>query len=534
MDLARAWRASAPNAALVGIVCIAFALRLPGYLLAPPLWLDEAWRAERILDPAIVSGYLYRPSLYTGATAPLFVLIVKAFAFASVSELSLRAVSLASGILAVALAWMVVRRATGKPTMAALAAAMVAANYSFVRYSSEFKPYAFEVAVHLGLTYFWIAFLAAAPTQRRKAFVLAIAAAVVGLLAGANTVFVIPALSLSLAYGWLKDRGNLSGSALIGGFAAVGLAMAAMYFLVWRYGRDPGLIQFWAKGFNTDGQPYAAFLAQKADEMFGAGAFAFVHHDYHGSLRLVPIAQLALALGCAVGLISSLRRLRFELLLFYGTLALTAVALNFLGFWPLGAYAQNQFLYAHMIVGGVLLLGEIRWSVLRNAVAASCVVALSSGLLRLDLHKLQLDGAPPIEQSRDALEVLAGEIAREGAATCEAPRSQVFLNPGINPPFLFYTKYHDARSGLRALVSGCNEIVVVPEAYSDAGAARRRISESLRAGINPWFAYSHLSAVEAADLIQVARSFGEVTGERSFTGAGVFRLVVSPDFRQTK
>src|SRR5687767_4171340 len=93
---------------LAVVLVVAAALRLPGYLLAEPLWLDEAWRAVLALDPDVVSKYLHSPSVFTAATAPLYVALLKIFALPGVSELSLRATSFMSGLLAVVLAWVVV------------------------------------------------------------------------------------------------------------------------------------------------------------------------------------------------------------------------------------------------------------------------------------------------------------------------------------------------------------------------------------------------------------------------------------------
>jgi hypothetical protein len=524
---------------LAVVLLIAVALRLPGYLLGEPLWVDEAWRAVLALDPEVVSKYVHEPSVFTAATAPVYVLLLKGLALLGVSELSLRASSFLSGVLAVALAWLVVaRRAQGTLLLPFFAALLVAGNYSFVRYSNELKPYMFEVVVHLALLYFWVRFVRAPMEERRAAFIALVASVVAALFCGANTVFAIPALGLSALYAWIRGPRVPGPAVMLAGCATVLFAMGILYFSVWVHGRDSGLIQVWSQGFNLRGEEsYAAFIGARLHEISTDGAFHLVHHDVRGSSSLIPVLWGALGFATVMGIVASLARRSFELVLFCGTFVLTAVALNFFSFWPLGAFAQNQFLYLHVIIGAVLLLNEVRWALLRYAVVAIAVVIIVIGWLRLDQHRLTMEASPPIQQSSRALAHVAQRMAAQTAQTsCSSPREQIFLNPGIGAAFDFYTRYHEAsREALRSLRSGCTEIVRVTEAYSDAEKVRQEVARALRAGVNPWFAYGHLYGSEIEDLKRVAQSFGRVSDEARFTGAGAFRLQLAEDtFRHTR
>jgi hypothetical protein len=521
------------------VLLIAAALRLPGYLLAEPLWLDEAWRAVLALDRDVVSNYLRQPSVYTAATAPLYVLLLKGAALFGVSELSLRATSLLSGLFAVVLAWMVVARGTQKTiVLPFFAALLVAANYSFVRYSNELKPYMFEVAVHLALLYFWVRFVYAPLNARRTAFIALVVAIVAALPGGANTVFLVPALGVSVLYAWTRDPRSLDPGIVLAGGAAVLLAMGVMYFSVWTHGRDSGLIQFWSQGFNPGAnESYAAFVGTKLGEISTEGAFRLVHHPYRGSSRLIPVFWSVLGAASVVGIGASVARRKFELVLFYAAFVFTVVALNFFTFWPLGAFAPNQFLYVHLIIGAVLFLNEVPWPLARNAVVAIAVAIIAIGWIKIDRQQLTMHGSPPIQHSSRALMHVAERIGAETAqASCPSPRAQVFLNPGIGAAFDFYTRYHEAsRQVLRNLRSECTEIVRVPEAYSDAEKTRQKIGQALRAGVNPWFAYNHLDGPNIEDLKRVAESFGRVRDEARFTGAGAFRLELAEEaLRQTR
>ena len=524
-------------AVLALVLLIAVALRLPGYLLGEPLWVDEAWRAVLALDPEVVSLYVHHPSVFTAATAPLYVLLLKGFALFGVSELSLRATSLLSGLLAVVLAWLVVaRRAPGTLLLPFLAALLVAGNYSFVRYSNELKPYMFEVAVHLAVLYFWVRFASASAPERRSAFIALVATIVAALFCGANTVFAIPALGVSALYAWLRGPRLPGPVVMVAGCAAVLFAMGILYFTVWVHGRDTGLIQYWSQGFNLRAQEsYAAFISARLRDIATQGALHLVHHDIRGSSKLIPALWAALGGATVVGIAASVARRNFELVLLYGTLVLTAVALNFLSFWPLGAFAQNQFLYIHVVMGAVLFLNEVRWAFFRYAVVAISVVIIVPGWWRLNQHRLTMEASPPIQQSSRALAHVAKHMAAP-AASCPSPREQVFLNPAIGAAFDFYTRYHgENREALSILRSSCTEVVRLSEAYSDAEKVRQQVARALKAGVNPWFAYGHLYGSEIEDLKRVAQSFGRVSDEARFAGAGAFRVQLGEDsFRHTR
>jgi len=521
---------------LAVVLALAAALRLPGDLLAEPLWLDEAWRAVLALDPEVGSKYLHSPSVFTAATAPLYVVLLKVFALPGVSELSLRATSFVSGLLAVGLAWMVVaRRAQGSLLLPLFAAVLVAGNFSFVRYSNELKPYMFEVLVHLALAYFWLRFVYAAENERRASFIALVAAVVVALLCGANTVFLIPALGLSALYAWRQSPRTPAPAIVVAGVVVVVLVMGALYFSVWAYGRDRGLIEFWSQGFNlAANESYPAFLAARLDQIATEGAFKLVHYDYRRSSDLMPTLWNVLAAATVVGIAISVASRNFALALFYGTFVLTAATLNFLTFWPLGAFPQNQFLYIHLIIGAVLFLNELPWRFLKNAVAAAGTAIIVVGWVKIDQRHLAMHSSPPIQQSPSALAHVAQRMAAPGG--CEPPREQVFLNPGIGAAFEFYTRYHEkSRERLRPLQPDCAQVIGIPEAYSNAEKVREGIGQALSGDAGAWFVYGHLYGSEIEDLRRVAASFGPIADEVRFTGAGAFRLRRSEEaLRQTR
>ncbi|MFV1988345.1 MAG: glycosyltransferase family 39 protein, partial [Gemmatimonadota bacterium] len=131
---------SAPVVPFV-IAVVALAARLPLYLAARPLWLDEALLAENVVDP--VRG-LFDP-LVNLQTAPIgfllpVQLLVRGMGY---GELVLRFLPLLAGLATVAMVWLAARRFAGD-SAAAYAAGLAAVSPLLIRYSNELKPYAFD------------------------------------------------------------------------------------------------------------------------------------------------------------------------------------------------------------------------------------------------------------------------------------------------------------------------------------------------------------------------------------------------------
>ena len=142
-----------PRSARVAVIALLFVgagLRLWQYFANASLWIDEIALAENVLRRPL-SALLREPLALDQVAPPGFLALAKAStAVFGESEMALRLVPLASGLLALALfprlsrrfqpAWIVV-----------LATALFALSPTLVRYSAEFKPYSTDVAAAVAL-----------------------------------------------------------------------------------------------------------------------------------------------------------------------------------------------------------------------------------------------------------------------------------------------------------------------------------------------------------------------------------------------
>ena len=137
--------------AVTALVIVGAALRLWQYFANASLWIDEIALAENVLRRPL-SALLREPLALDQVAPPGFLALAKAStAVFGESEMALRLVPLASGLLALALFPRLSRRF--QPAwISVFATALFALTPTLVRYSAEFKPYSTDVAAAVALT----------------------------------------------------------------------------------------------------------------------------------------------------------------------------------------------------------------------------------------------------------------------------------------------------------------------------------------------------------------------------------------------
>ena len=143
-----------PRSAKVAVTALLFVgagLRLWQYFANASLWIDEIALAENVLRRPL-SALLREPLALDQVAPPGFLALAKAStAVFGESEMALRLVPLASGLLALALFPRLSRRF--QPAwISVFATALFALSPTLVRYSAEFKPYSTDVAAAVALT----------------------------------------------------------------------------------------------------------------------------------------------------------------------------------------------------------------------------------------------------------------------------------------------------------------------------------------------------------------------------------------------
>jgi Dolichyl-phosphate-mannose-protein mannosyltransferase len=136
--------------AVTALVLVGAGLRLWQYFANASLWVDEIALAENVLRRPL-SALLREPLAFDQVAPPGFLALAGAStAVFGESEMALRLVPLASGLLALALFPRLARRF--QPTwIVVFATALFALSPTLVRYSAEFKPYSTDVAAAVAL-----------------------------------------------------------------------------------------------------------------------------------------------------------------------------------------------------------------------------------------------------------------------------------------------------------------------------------------------------------------------------------------------
>ncbi|MBI4341373.1 MAG: glycosyltransferase family 39 protein, partial [Candidatus Omnitrophica bacterium] len=145
------------------VISLGLLLRVVQYLANRSLWLDEAFLTFALLARSY-AGLLRQPLEFLQTAPPVFLwlqkLVVQVFGS---SEFVLRALPLAAGLASVPLFYVLAKRLL-EPWAAAVAVALFALSSNLVYYSTEVKPYGWDVAVAILLTLI----LMEMPTARLK------------------------------------------------------------------------------------------------------------------------------------------------------------------------------------------------------------------------------------------------------------------------------------------------------------------------------------------------------------------------------
>jgi len=136
---------------MTALLLVGAGLRLWQYFANASLWIDEIALAENVLRRPL-SALLRQPLALDQVAPPGFLALAKAStAVFGGTEMALRLVPLASGLLALALFPRLARRF--QPAwVSVFATALFALSPTLVRYSAEFKPYSTDVAAAVALT----------------------------------------------------------------------------------------------------------------------------------------------------------------------------------------------------------------------------------------------------------------------------------------------------------------------------------------------------------------------------------------------
>lgn len=228
--------------ALAALMLIGLYFRSRRYWFDPlGLWLDEATWAVRLMNRSLLA-LEFRPIGYMAVTKLLVSL--------HCDERTLRFMSYAAGVLSLPLTLALARQLFASRLVRVLCLAAIALNPLLIDMAREFKPYALEFFVHLGLVWLGTSWLA---KRTRVRFGALLACAVLAFPFAYNVVFLLPSLFGLVGFVLWRERA-WRGLAVTAASALAALALiGAVYFAALREtaADTDGTEQFWGDKYHV-------------------------------------------------------------------------------------------------------------------------------------------------------------------------------------------------------------------------------------------------------------------------------------------
>lgn len=456
-----AYRAAVVVSLLLGVV-----VRVIGQLVSvSSLWMDEAEWARRLIARSPFS-FRFRPFGYMWAEKEL----VSVF---GATEFWLRFLSFLAGLSTLFLMPYIGSRLL-KGRLARLALVFLFALHpALIDLSKEFKPYAFEVLIHVVPV---VLFLRYRQTLR-PGFFYALLASVPLLFAFAyNLTFAWPGLLVLCLLVGRRELGKRGVLLAIGSGAACVAMLIVVYATMLRGLGSEKSENYWGKKYDVFYQPPrpppAAGEDDDEDDSQAVEADAGSRVDWivrkYADLvatpglrreiwepdRSVPrplTRELAsidrwfwVLLHC-VGIGALLLRRRYEDLLLLTLPLACAVACNAVGLWPFGAFRTNLFLCFYVLVIAAVGIDEFASGHTVRSLLLSVVLALTNVApgfaFGFDWHAEKHIWTRN-HRERELLETLRAERERDLKADPSSPPAPLLLDPQTFMSHDFYLDVH--------------------------------------------------------------------------------------------
>ncbi len=386
----RSWQAakSAPPdvrlywAAMTATLALGVFLRENGYLLQRiSLWLDEALWAPRFVSWPLLSLGI-RPIGFVWLTR----LLVSTF---GATEAWLRFLPNVAALAALGLMPYVASRLLSSRVLRLLLVLLFAIHPALVDFANEFKPYSFEVLVHLLPIALYLRF---EQTGNRRVLLGLLAYLPLSFLFAYNMAFAFPGLLLlALRAAWRgTERRKLVTATLLSGALCAIVAGGIYQLALSKITREERAENYWGKKYDvfyrvSEEQSRVDWTLEKCGDFAALIGQRRNLWQPYGELPARAAAELGsidrwLWIGLSLAGLAALGRSRRpHLLLFAAPVAVLALV-NALGKWPFGAFRTNMFMSVYLfplpLLGLQLLAGasKLRERALVGAVLLTCVV----------------------------------------------------------------------------------------------------------------------------------------------------------------
>lgn len=506
-ELRRYW------AALGAVLVLGAFLRLNGYLGEQiSLWLDEALWAERFVTKPVLSLGI-RPIGFVWLTRGVVAVL-------GATELGFRFLPNIAALAALALMPYVASQLLASRALRLLLVLLFAIHPVLVDYAKEFKPYSFEVLVHLIPVVLYLRY----EQTKRVAFLHALLVYLpLSFLCAYNMAFALPGLLLLvLRAAWRSSaRRNLLLATVLTGALCAGLAGGVYKLALTKVTKEEKTEGYWGKKYDvfyrpSDEESRVDWTAKKYGDLTALIGLRRQLWNDPGKLPATAAAELGsvdrwLWIGLSLaGLVALWRKRRAELLLF--VLPVLVVALvNFVGKWPFGAFRTNVFLGVYLFpvpfLGLELVAGESlrKRQVLIGAVLVTSVVP--GFLFGFDWHghKRMWTRDHYQRQVIERLYQLRQEHLRDRP---DAPPARLVLDLHTYESQDYYLRVHPTFSAKYRAFFGQN--FVVDRVGSNSLVSK--VQQRMRGSTAVWAVASKDSAIEA--LLAFAKTKHVISQER--------------------
>jgi hypothetical protein len=330
---------------------------------------------------------------------------------------------------------------------------LFAVHPALVDLSKEFKPYSFEVFLHL-LTV--AVFLRYWQTQRRALLYGLLAFLPVGFLLGYNLAFAFPSLLLLVLITGLRNRSKaLVLAAVLSGAVCAGVVYELNSQALHKVNDEGKAESYWGRKYDvfyqaSSGQGRVRWtLTKTADLLAITGLVRDLwntnEHVSPGVGEKLAAADRWWWIGLGVlGLGALLPKRREQALLLGGPL-LVLVAVNALGKWPLGEFRTNLFACAYLMPLPLLALeamaGWLRGHVQLALLGLLVADAAGGFVITFDAHGHKRCWAKD-GYSREMLQTLIDFRKQELSRKPSARPARLVLDLFSHKPLDFYLGYH--------------------------------------------------------------------------------------------
>lgn len=351
-------------------------LRAVGWLVQKTsFWLDEALWASRLLHQPLMSLGI-RPVGFMGITR-FFVQLFGA------REVWFRLLPALGGIGALLLMPYVASRLIANRWLRVALLLLFAIHPALVDYCNEFKPYSWEVLVHLVPVALYLRYR---ETQHRAWFFALLAYLPVGFLLAYNLALAFPGLLLlCLWIAWRSpQRKQWVLATLVSGALCAGAGATVFAISLHKVTKEERTESYWGKKYDvfyekTEPQSRVDWTVQKLNDQ---ASFVNLSRNYwHGMsdrqvAELSSVDRLFWMSLTYVGLFVLWRKRRDLLVVLLVPLGVMVLG-NLAGKWPLGAFRTNLFVLAYAFPLPFIAMDFLATTRQRAAVLATLMASLT-------------------------------------------------------------------------------------------------------------------------------------------------------------